>query len=182
MPSQPRVAKVLVTLLVSMTSGAVVLMALGNNPPKAGPFCLVNYYRLGAVEKALESRAAQSPHRWNTIEICYSGTPAGNIEQLASLHGLPGPEEINYHFCICNGLGGADGQIQTSEKWHRQWSIVPGRTWYGTTQTIRICIVADGKTAQPTDCQIKRAEALVEGLTRKFDIPTESVYYPGNWR
>jgi hypothetical protein len=101
---------------------------------------------------------------------------------LASLNGLASPEDINYHFCICNGLGGGDGQIQKTEKWHRQWSIVPGRTWYGSSQTIRICVIADGTTVHPTDCQIKRAEALVEGLCRKFDISPESIYCPGDWR
>jgi hypothetical protein len=40
MSKQPRVVKVLAALLVSMTVGAFVLMALGNNPPSAGPFCL----------------------------------------------------------------------------------------------------------------------------------------------
>ncbi|HUT30988.1 MAG TPA: N-acetylmuramoyl-L-alanine amidase [Sedimentisphaerales bacterium] len=182
MSSQPRVAKVLVALLVSMTSGAAVLMALGNNPPKAGPFCLANYYRLDPAEEAIVSQAAQYPKRWNSIEICYSGTRAGNIEQLASLTGLAGPEDINYHFCVCNGLGGGDGQIQTSEKWQRQWSIAPGRTWYGSSQTVRICVIADGKTVHPTDCQAKRTEALVEGLCRKFNIPPESIYCPGDWR
>ncbi|MHC4617864.1 MAG: peptidoglycan recognition protein family protein [Planctomycetota bacterium] len=182
MSNQPRVAKVLVVLLISMTMGAVVLMALGNNPPKAGPFCLASYYRLDPVGKAIVSRAAQNPRRWNSIEICYSGTKAGNIEQLASLNGLAGPEDINYHFCLCNGLGGGDGQIQPTEKWLRQWSIAPGRTWYGSHQTIRICLIADGKTTYPTDCQAKRTEALVEGLCRKFNISPESVYYPSDWR
>jgi len=182
MSNQPRVAKVLAALLVSMTGGAVVLMALGNNPPSAGPFCLASYYRLDAVEKTIISRAAQAPNRWNSIEICYSGTKAGNVEQLASLRGLASPEDINYHFCLCNGLGGSDGQIQPTEKWQRQWSIIPGRTWYASSQTIRICVVADGKTTHPTDYQIKRTEALVERLCRKFDIAPESVYYPGDWR
>ena len=182
MSSQPRVAKVLVALLVSMTSGAVVLMALGNNPPQAGPWSLANYYRLDPVEEAIVSRAAHSPYRWNSIEVCYSGSRAGNIEQLASLAGLASPEEINYHFCLCNGLGGNDGQIQPTEKWQRQWSIVPGRTWYGSSQTIRVCVIADGTTVHPTDCQIKRTEALVEGLCREFDITPESVYCPADWR
>lgn len=182
MSSQPRVAKVLVALLVSMTSGAVVLMALGNNPPKAGPWSLANYYRLDPVEEAVVSVATQSPHRWNSIEVCYSGSRAGNIEQLASLSGLASPDEINYHFCLCNGLGGSDGQIQPTEKWQRQWSIIPSRTWYGSSQTIRICVIADGTTVRPTDSQIKRTETLVEGLCRKFDISPDSVYYPGDWR
>jgi len=182
MSNQPRVAKVLAALLVSMTMGAVVLMALGNNPPSAGPFCLASYYRLNAVDKAIISEAAQSPNRWNSVEICYSGTKAGNIQQLASLNGLAAPEDINYHFCLCNGCGGGDGQIQPTEKWQRQWSIIPGRTWYGSSQTIRICVIAEPKTAHPTNYQIKRVEALVQALSRKFDIGPQSVYYPKDWQ
>jgi hypothetical protein len=182
MSNQPRLARVLAALLVSMTAGAIVLMVLGNNPPSAGPFCLSSYYRLDPVGKAIQSRAAQSPARWNRIEIYYSGTKAGNIEQLASLMGLAGPEDINCHFCLCNGLGSGDGQIQTTEKWQKQWSIIPGRNWYGTGQTIRICIIADGKTTRPTDYQFKRTDALVERLCRKFDVAPASIYYPSDWK
>ena len=182
MSDKPRVAKVLAALLVSMTVGAVVLMSLGNNPPSAGPFCLSSYYRLGAVEEAISSRAAQSPDRWQRIEIYYSGTGAGNIEQLSSLQGLAWSGDLNCHFVICNGLGGGDGQIESTEKWERQWSILAGRSWYGSVQTIRICVIADGRTVQPTDFQIKRTSALVEGLCRKFTIEPEAVYYPGDWR
>ena len=182
MSEQPRVAKVLALLLISMTAGAIVLMALGSNPPSAGPFCLSSYYRLDAVEKAISSRAAQSPDRWNRIEIYYSGTRAGNIEQLASLNGLVGPEDINCHFCLCNGLGGDDGQIQTTEKWQRQWSVIPAGNWYGSGQTIRICVITDGRTTRPTDLQRKRTEALAEKLCRRFDIQPVYVYYPGDWQ
>jgi hypothetical protein len=171
-------------------------MALGNNPPSAGPFCLSSYYLLDSVEKAIRSQAGQSPNRWSSIEIYYSGTKAGNIEQLASLSGLPSPDDINCHFVICNGLGGGDGYIQPTEKWQKQWSIIPGRNWYGNGQTIRICLIANGKPAEggfdpvqgsalaapPTDCQIRRAEMLVEELCRKFSIQPESIYYPNNWR
>jgi hypothetical protein len=184
MSNQPRVAKVLAALLVSMTAGAVVLMALGNNPPSAGLFSLsANYLKhLDSVEKAIRSRAYQSPERWDRIEVYYSGTKAGNIEQLASLSGLAGVEDINCHFVICNGLGGDDGQIQPTEKWQRQWSIIPGRNWYGSGQTIRICVIADGKTVYPTGSQKQKTQVLVEELQRTFGILAESVYYPGNWR
>jgi len=182
MSNQPRVAKVLAALLLSMTAGTIVLMTLRNEPPSAGPFCLSSYYRLDPVEEALASRAAQSPNRWNCIEIYYSDTKAGNIEQIASLNGLSRQEDINCHFVICNGLGGNNGQIQTTEKWHRQWSIIPGKTWYGTGQTIRICIIADGKSSIPTDFQTNRTHTLIEALRRKFDIHPENIYYPGNWK
>jgi len=182
MPNQPRVAKVLAALLVSMTVGAVVLMAMGNNPPSKGPFSLASYFRLDPIKKAIRSETTQSPDRWNRIEVYYSGTKAGNIEQLTSLSGLPGSEDINCHFVICNGLGGGDGRIQQTEKWQNQWSITPGRNWYGSSRTIRICVVADARSCRPTDCQIKRIEQLVEGLYRKFGIEPNSISYPKDWQ
>ena len=162
-----REEKVFAALLVSITAGAIVLMVLGNNPPSAGAFSLSRYYRLDPIEKVILARSPQSPGRWSCIEIYYSGTKAGNIEQLASLSGLANPKDINCHFVICNGLGGGDGQIQTTEKWQRQWSV---------------CIRADGKTTLPTDFQIKRVEELVEKLYRKFNIQLESIYYPNDWQ
>jgi hypothetical protein len=177
MPNQPRVAKVLAVLMISMTTTAIVLMVLSKEPPSAGPFCLSSYYHLDPVEKVISSRAAQSPDRWNCIEIYYSATKAGNIKQLASLSGLASPEDINCHFCLCNGLGGDDGQIQPTEKWQRQSSVI-----HYSKQTIRICVIVDDKAKTPTDFQIKRTEALVEELCRKFNIQPESIRYPDDWR
>ncbi len=182
MSTQPRVAKVLMALLVSMTTGAIVLMALGNNPPSAGPFCLSSYYSLGGVRDSFTSKAPQYPARWNRVEVYYSGTKAGNIEQLASLCGLNDPQDINCHFVVCNGLGAGDGQIQKTEKWHRQWSAIPSDNWYGTGLTIRLCVVADEENAPPTDSQLKRTESLVQALSREFRINPGSVHYPQHWR
>jgi hypothetical protein len=182
MSNQPRVTKVLVVLLVSMTTGAVVLMALGNHPPSAGPFCLSTYYRLDPVQQAICSRVAQAPGRWESIEIYYSGTKAGNIDQIASLSGLANSDDINCHFVVCNGLGGSDGQIQTTEKWQKQWSVIPDHTWYGSSRTIRVCLVADGRGVRLSDSQIKSAEALVESLSMKFNVPATKIFYPTNWR
>jgi len=182
MSNQPRVARVLAALLISMTIGAVVLMALGNHPPSAGAFCLSSYYRLDPVKEALYSQATQSADRWNHIEIYYSDTKAGNIQQLASLAGLADTEDLGCHFVICNGLGGDDGEIQSTEKWNRQWSVTPGKTWYGSNQTIRICLVADGKSTLPTDSQISRLAALTEKLCQKFNIRPDCIYYPANWQ
>jgi hypothetical protein len=182
MPNQTRVAKVLASLLASMTSGAMVLMVLGHNPPAAGPFSLWTYYRLDPVKEAITSQAAQSPGRWKSIEICYSENDSSKIEQLAALKNLGESDEVNCHFCVFNGRGGDDGQIQQTKKWQKQWSSVTDSTWYGNNQTIRICVMTDSKTARATDCQIKRVQVLVEDLTRKFLINPENIYYPGDWR
>lgn len=139
MSNQPRMLKVLLVLIVSMTSGTVVLIALGNNAPSGGLFSLSAYRQLEPIENALTSLSPQQPNRWNSIEIFYSGTKAGNIDQLASLEGISRPEDLNCHFCLCNGLGGTDGLIQATEKWQMQWSCVQTQTWFGSPQTIRMC-------------------------------------------
>ncbi|MHC4483541.1 MAG: hypothetical protein ACYSW4_08340, partial [Planctomycetota bacterium] len=143
MSVQSREAKVFAVLLVSMTVAVIFLKVLGNNPPSAGAFCLNNYYRLDSTEKAISSRVSQSRRRWKSIRIYYSGTKAGNIQQLASLTGLARPEDLHCHFVICNGFGGLDGQIQSTEKWQRQWAVTPDRNRQINRQTICICTIAD---------------------------------------
>jgi len=172
MSKQPRVVKVLGALLVSMTVGAFVLMALGNNPPSAGPFCLAAYYRLDSVDHVIQSKACQAPRRWNSIEIYFSDTQRGSLTQPA------GAVDMNCHFLVCNGLGGGDGEIQASELWQQQWSVRPSRTWQGSDRTIRICLVGDGVHTLPTDCQQKRLLTLLEALCRKFGISADAVYLP----
>jgi hypothetical protein len=172
MSNQPRVVKVLAALLISMTVGAFVLMALGNNPPSAGPFCLSAYYRLGSVDYAVQSNACQTPQRWNRIEIFFSGTNRGSLQQPA------GAVDMNCHFVLCNGSGGRDGDIQPSEQWQKQWSLKSTRTWQGSEKTIRICLIGDGMSTPPTDSQLKRLEMLLEALCRKFGISADSVYLP----
>jgi hypothetical protein len=178
MSRQPRVAKVLAALLVSMTVGAFILMALGNNPPSAGAFCLSSYYRLDSIEKTAFAGLVQPQARWNSIEVFYSGTSAGNIDQLTSLAGLADSQDLNCHFVICNGLRGDDGFIQTTDRWNSQCAAPSSYGGRNARQTIRICIVADGKSANPTEFQMKRTEALVDVLSRKFDIRTSAIHFP----
>ena len=172
MSNQPRVVKVLAALLISMTTGAIVLMALGNNPPSAGPFCLSTYYRLDSVAHALRSQASQSPRRWDSIEILFSGTQGGNIARLAEVQGLQDAAQINCHFVLCNGVGAGDGEIQTTASWQAQRSVRRGQ------RTIHICLIGDGVSALPTDYQLKRLETLLEALCRRFNIVPDAVYLP----
>ena len=178
MTTHSRETKVLVVLGVSITLGAIILNALGHNPPSAGAFCLSRYYRLGSVKKTILSRADQSPGRWSQIEIYVSVPESGNIKSAyGGLSDVGGDEHINCHFVICNGRVGHDGQIEPTEKWQQQ-SLVE----HYSKQTIRICVIADDKAKTPTDFQIKRTEALVEELCRKFHIQPESIRYPAGWQ
>ena len=178
MSNQPRVIKVLAALLVSMTSGAVVLMALGNNPPSAGPFCLSAYYRLDSVDHALRSHVDASSSQWHSIEIAFSGTKGGNLQRLAAARGLGDPENLDCHFLVGNGIGANDGEIQTAENWLNQRSIRVGTDRQGDERTIRVCLVGNGVSSLPTDYQLKRLEMLLESLCRKFNISPDAVYLP----
>jgi len=196
MAVQSRQTKVLVALLASIIAGALVLNALGYNPPSAGAFCLSRYYRLEPVEKTIISQAAQYRARWKRIEIFYSDSGSQEqtkdaaregVGQLDSANSVPVAQDVDCHFVICNGQAGYDGQIRATEKWQRQSSV--SRPSYDGTRpavqdakTIFICIVTNGKTAYPTDFQIKRSEALVEELCRRFDIQPASVLYPNTSR
>jgi len=192
MTTHSRETKVLVVLGVSITLGAIILNALGHNPPSAGAFCLSRYYRLGSVKKSILSRADQLSGRWGRIEIYVIVPESGNIKSAFGGSSDVGGDEhinpvreqnekvsngINCHFVICNGRVGHDGQILPTEKWQRQSSVI-----HYSKQTIRICVIVDDKAKTPTDFQIKRAESLVEELCRKFNIQPESIRYPDDWR
>ncbi|MFA5554534.1 MAG: hypothetical protein WCZ89_04845 [Phycisphaerae bacterium] len=177
MSNQPRVAKVLAALLVSMTAGAIVLMAISGNPPSAGPFCLSSYYRLNTIDQIVSSEIPQTSSRWSGIEVYYSQTRAGNVEQLATITGLRSPDELDCHFVVSNGLGGQDGGIESTHRWQKQWPV-----YSSAPGTIRICVVGDGTNMLATNSQIKRVEALVEKLSRNFSIDSANIFYPGDWR
>lgn len=165
-----------------MTIGALVLMALDNQSLSGGAFSLASYTNLNPIEQVALTTKPADPRNWNRIEICYSETPAGNVEQLAESAGLTSGSELNFHFVICNGRGGSDGHIQASQRWRGQRPCLPGGNWYGSGQTIRICTIADGFKTMPTDCQVKRTAALAEALARKFNILSRQIFYPANWQ
>ena len=180
MNKQVRVWKVLLVLLVSMTSGAIVLMLLGNNAPAEGVFSLSSYYRLVPLSEVTATRVLQQQGRWDCIDIHYSNTRAGNIKILSEMNGLMDPQKLNCHFVLCNGQGGVDGQIQTTERWQNQQSCTISNSHGSLEKHIMICVVADGKNVTATDSQVKRLEMLVETLSRQFKIARDRVHYPVN--
>jgi hypothetical protein len=171
-------------------------MALDNESLSGGPFSLASYTNLNPVEQVALSIKPADPANWNRIEVSYSRTASGTVGQLAKSNGLTSSTDLNFHFVICNGVGATDGRIQATEKWRMQRPCLPGGNWYGTGQTIRVCVVADGFKILPTDCQVKRTSALTEALTsqvkrtsaltealtRKFDISSWQISYPASWQ
>jgi len=181
MTGQPRQAKILICLVVSMTVGAAVLMALDNQSISAGAFSLASYSSLGSIASVTATRQNIVADRWDRIEVFFSNSKGGDLSQIASLAGLTSPDELNFHFLVCNSLGGLDGEILPTEKWLNQWSALPAAGWYGTSKTIRICVVGE-KSEGASDYQVSRTEELIEDLARKFNISSSAIRYPAGWQ
>ena len=173
MASQNRTVAVLFALLAAMTVGASVLMALDNYAPSAGAYSLSSYLRLDPVEEVVKNSLQTAPAQWTGIEVFYSQTRGGNLEELPLLAGLAGVGAPQFHFVVCNGNGGDDGRIQTSGQWGQQAAS-------GQNGIIRICVIGDGQTLA-TSNQIQRTNTLVETLSRNFNIAARQIRYPGNW-
>ena len=182
MQKQTRTAKILVSLVASMSLGALILIALDNQTISAGPFSLASYVRLNPVEEVTSTLSIPNAHNWNRIYVHYSSASAANLEQLAAVNDLANPKELNFHFAVFNGIDSTDGKIHATEKWLKQSPALPEKNWLGSSQAIRICVIADGIRALPTDCQVKRTAALIESLARKFNIQTAEIHYPTNWQ
>lgn len=179
MLSQPRRTNVFTAALISIVILAVVLKSLNSSPPPAGAFSLSEYYRLSPIEEVISSNVMRTSRHWNSIEISYTDTKHVINNQL-SQGGMVNYNFLDYHFIVCNGFIGGNGQIQATENWKRQLFIAPSQRG-GSEQTIHIGIIVDGKITFPTDFQIKRAEALVEGLSERFGIRLTSIYYHNYW-
>lgn len=181
MKKQARTAKVLVSLVTAMTFGACVLMALDNQSLSAGAFSLASYTDLNPIEDVASPNLTLPSNAWARIQVFYSGTSAGDTAQLAKMQRIANPADVNFHFTVCNGLGEGDGQIQATARWNLQRPCLTDAKWYGDTQTIRICVIADSLKSLPTDTQRKRIARLLETLCRKFDIAPGNIAYPVNW-
>ena len=179
--TQARTTKVLLSLVASMTLGAVVLMALDTQKLSGGAFSLASYTHLNPVGDVASRLGTTKTMSWNGVQVYYSRTDSGNIEQLANSAGLS-TADADFHFVIGNGSGLVDGTIEATEKWRRQRPCLGGQYQQNSVTKIRICIIADGIKAVPTDSQTKRTAALVGLLARKFDISSTKITYPVNWQ
>ncbi|MEN6386502.1 MAG: hypothetical protein ABFD79_15090 [Phycisphaerales bacterium] len=56
-------------------------------------------------------------------------------------------------------------------------TALPAAGWYGTSKTIRVCVVGE-KVEGASDYQVGRTEELVEDLAHKFSITPANIHYP----
>ncbi len=182
MQKQTRTIKIFISLIASMSIGALVLMAVDSQSFSAGPFSLASYTSLSSPEQAAGDISIPDIYSWQQIHIEYCNASVGSIEQLAAANGLQKPKDLDFHFVVFNGFDGVDGEIIATEKWFRQRPAmsVSGNGEY--SQAIEIRIISSAIKCRPTDCQVKRTADLVESLARKCSIPTNKIHYPKNWQ
>jgi hypothetical protein len=167
---QARTAKVLVALTAAMTVGGFVLMSLDNHGPARGAYSLASYLRLDPVDEVVMDSIRVRKTAWTGIEIYYSGTAQGSLTQML------GEGKTGFHFLVCNGHGAEDGQISFTPNWVSQKYMDP------SDGTIRIYVVANRNTNPVTGSQWKRTSALVDSLSRNFNIPADKIRYPSDWQ
>lgn len=178
--SQRRTTNVFFAALVSIVIGLFVLKSLDNTPAKAQAFSLSDYQRLGSVEKFFRSELSEPLSDWDVVEIYYYDS--NDRGRSSSESDISNYDYRNCHFVLWNGFIGGNGQIQSTANWREQVSCSENDIDGDEEKKIRICVVTDGNSLYPTDIQAKRVEALVEMISREFDITPEHISYPGNWR
>jgi hypothetical protein len=155
------------------------MMALGDNPPPAGAFCLASYYHLEPSESVISCVPRADLKPWKGIEISYvriEAASAGNAsddtsEGLGAAH--PAAVQAS-HFLVCGGIIGSDGKITATEMW-RQQQVTPAHGQGAVERKIRVCVVVGSHMNRPTDLQTKRTQALVTTLSREFGISPDSI-------
>ena len=103
---------------------------------------------------------------WKYIVVHHSATPTGNAEIFGQYHSNVRhmTNGLAYHFVIGNGSRSEDGELEVGQRWVRQ--INGGHVQSDELNNIAlgICLVGNFESQQPTDNQIKTANALINYL------------------
>jgi hypothetical protein len=170
------------SLVASMTIGAVVLMAVDRKTVSDGAFSLAGYVQLSRVEQVVLDSIEAPQGNWDRVQVFFSGTSSSNADKILQKH--TGSDGVQFHFIVCNGVGSnldgqqyVDGQIEFTNQWVDQKPCLTA-----ADTTIRICVVSDGIVTVPTDSQIKRVAMLVRLFNQRLGIPTKNISFPANWQ
>ncbi|MCF7955330.1 MAG: hypothetical protein K9M75_05975 [Phycisphaerae bacterium] len=172
MKDQHRTIKVISALVVSMTIGAFVLIALDDQPLADGPFSLKKLSVLAPVRTDIAKGGKTTD--WDGVEVYYNDDSVCDFDRLVS----NGNSQL--HFAIGNAGCGKEGFIEVTSKWKSQkpcsLDLEQGQ------KIIRICIINDAGHSQPSNLQVSRATQLVEKLSRLHHISPARIRYPVNWQ
>lgn len=161
-----RTLKVWISLIASMTFGAVILLALDNQKVIDGPFSLASFKELETIPSVISHHSDNFNNNWTGVRVY-------------TLKHLNSSQKDDYHFIVGDGNLAVDGQILATKSWRSQHACLGLEKLVGKAETIMICLVT-GDEDYPTDSQLKRVTQLIESLSREFDIVADKIICPEN--
>lgn len=181
--SNKRRAIVFISLIGVLTFTSTLLLVLAPAPLRPGMSATL-FSANSPIQSEAQSEAGAGldlifrtdrpikPGRWTSIFIHHSRTPGGNAHTVAD------PKlGARDHFVICNGDGGADGEIQINTRWMAQAPAVPpGGVSSIDPNCISICLIGDYDRNQPTPRQMDHLRRLTTRLQQQFDIPSARLW------
>ncbi|MCK4629058.1 MAG: hypothetical protein KAT56_08635 [Sedimentisphaerales bacterium] len=170
MLNQGRLLKAVLLLMVAMTAGALILLALEGKPIRRVPmgYSLLSQSRLNSFDIDLQTEVGLELGRWQDIKV-YFELDNG---RLSSRFGPTGTLAISYHFVISNGSTGRDGQIYPTNRWRSQMPCLNTST--GSERTLRICLLRDSAKSKQTGNQGSQLDILQSKLVKLCQINRKS--------
>ena len=164
----------MITLVLAMSAGALILLALEGKPIQPMPFSLSSQGQFTAVESALKTDTPIRPERWRRIDVSYRADP-GQLPQ----YGLTGELAVRYHFVIANVISNQSSCIYSSHRWTKQLPCTGPENGPRDQQTIKICLLTNNPN-QPvsTSSQVRQLQKLVDYLIKDCQIEPNLVWMP----
>ncbi|MCD4825878.1 MAG: peptidoglycan recognition protein family protein [Phycisphaerae bacterium] len=154
-----RTTKVLGALLVSMTIGSLLLMALESEPPRP------SQNSMASIRSAVLPASFSASRPWRRVVVHSSADPRDQLPQRC-------------HFIVRQTADASGRRVLPTKLWSQQEAgqhvYVPGHDF--NADSIGICIIGDFSTRAPSRKQMETLISLVNELQRKLDIPADSVY------
>jgi len=172
MLNQGRLLKAILLLMVAMTAGALILLALEGKPIRPVPmgYSLHSQCRLNSSDIDLQTEVGLELGRWRDIKVYFEL----NNGCLSSRFGPTGTLAISYHFVISNSGNstGKDGQIYPTNRWRSQLPClnVPA----GSERTLRVCLLRDSAESKQTVIQGRQLDILQSKLVKLCQINRKS--------
>ena len=168
--NQGRLLKAILLLMVAMTTGALILLALEGKPIRRVPmgYSLHSQSQLNSFDIDLQTEVGLELGRWRDIKV-YFELDNGS---LSSRFGPTGTLAISYHFVISNGGVGKDGQIYPTNRWRSQLPCL--NTSAGSERTLRVCLLRDSVDSKQTLNQSRQLDILQSKLVKFCRINRKS--------
>lgn len=113
---------------------------------------------------------------WRYIVIHHSATEGGSARAIERYHVYRRRwPRIGYHFVIGNGSGCADGELQVTDTWRRQFEGIHTGLRLYNAKGVAVCLVGNFENAPPSPRQLRTLLALCVAIQKRFKIPTQNV-------